>query len=64
MKAQKDILIYVIVITGLSVTVMASVIWFTALNITGWFIPELLLALGSVSIGALSPSLAPSPTNG
>jgi VIT1/CCC1 family predicted Fe2+/Mn2+ transporter len=58
MKAQKDTLIYVIVITGLSLSVVASMMGIITLTITGLIIQQLLIALGSAAIGGLAGSLA------
>jgi hypothetical protein len=60
MRVKNNIPIYFIVITGLGLSVVASVMGIITLTIAGLIIQQLLIALGSAAIGGLAGSLAPS----
>jgi hypothetical protein len=58
---ETDFWIYRIVVGGLTSTVLGCLIGAIALQVNGKPTPELLTALGTGSLGALSGLLAPSP---
>ena len=60
-KMEKDIWLYRMVVAVLGVTVVASVVGAIALAVMGHSTPDVIVALGSATIGGLAGSLAPSP---
>lgn len=55
--------LYLVVVSVLGLTVIASLVGAIALTLTGLPTPELLVAFGSAAIGGLAGLLAPSPAN-
>jgi hypothetical protein len=60
---QKDKWIYRMVVGVLGLTVISSLVGAIVLTIVGQSTPEVIVALGSASIGGLAGLLAPSPVN-
>ncbi|CAG0941634.1 hypothetical protein ANRL1_00617 [Anaerolineae bacterium] len=58
---EKDVWIYRMVVAALGLTVLIGAIGAILLAVAGKPVPEVLVALGSASIGALAGLLAPSP---
>ncbi len=58
---ETDVWIYRIVVSGLTSTVLGCLIGAIGLQISNKDIPQVLTALGTGSLGALSGLLAPSP---
>ena len=60
---QKDKWIYRMVVAVLGFTVVSSLVGAIVLTMAGQSTPEVIVALGSASIGGLAGLLAPSPEN-
>ena len=61
---QSDVWIYRIVVGALALAILGSVAGAIVLALQDRAIPEVLLAIGSASVGALAGLLAPSPSRG
>jgi len=61
---QSDVWIYRIVVGALALAILGSVAGAIVLALQDRAIPEVLLAIGSASVGALAGLLAPSPSSG
>jgi len=59
---QSDVWIYRIVVGALALAILGSVAGAVALALQDRAVPEVLLAIGSASVGALAGLLAPSPS--
>jgi len=62
-QQEKDVWLFRIVVTSLGLCVLSSLIGAIILAINGLDTPELLVALGSTTIGGLAGLLVPSPLN-
>ena len=60
-EAEKDVLIYRMVVGALGLAVLFTIFGLIALSALGKTVPEGLVALGSAAVGALAGLLAPSP---
>jgi len=61
---QSDVWIYRIVVGALALAILGSVAGAIVLALQDRAIPEVLLAIGSASVGAMAGLLAPSPSSG
>jgi hypothetical protein len=59
---QSDVWIYRMVVGALALAILGSVAGAVALALQDRAVPEVLLAIGSASVGALAGLLAPSPS--
>ena len=61
MEKDKNVWLYRMVVAVLGLTVVASVVGAIALTLRGQSTPEVIVAMGSATVGGLAGLLGPSP---